>query len=302
MLEVIKNILVSPLNSPLLLVVAIAYMLVESIRIYDARLIQGHTRDFKSGVFQRAEGRQLPFWVGYIHILGWALFIVMILLNWKFAIVFFVLLFILRVLPILENIGEFLMRGFINGNRNISNCNTITIKNSYEIIDVIGEPEFDNSARKNHHVFANIGYSEFVVSQAIKLGLANEFLLISSRINEKSKAEKLFSGSFRHHESDYLFNLEDFMSYDEMDHLFDLKFESSEFRQALNKIRCELAEFKEKDDSFFNEIFFESITSFGYYCISIGVSDPNYWENIYDRIGLNYTSNCPNGNEPFDEY
>lgn len=109
MIELIKNIIYAPLSSPILLLLAIVYFFVESIRIYDARLIQGHTRDIRSGVFSRAKGASLPSWVGYLHFLGWILFISILFINWKFALVFYVLLFVLRVLPVLENIGEFLL-------------------------------------------------------------------------------------------------------------------------------------------------------------------------------------------------
>ncbi len=297
MLEVIKNILVSPLNSPLLLVVAIAYMLVESIRIYDARLIQGHTRDFKSGVFQRAEGRQLPFWVGYFHIFAWALFIVMLFLNWKFAIAYFSLLFVLRVLPVLENIGELLMRGFIRQNNDTSIDNVLTIKTAYDILDIILDSTMDKSARENHNIFAYSGYSEFTVSQAMKLVLANEFLQLSNIFSTKDEIEESFSNSIVDSELNYLNILGDFISDDIINQLSGLKFDSPEYRQALNDIRHTLDRFSEK--THFDNDAFESITSFGRYCISIGTHDPNFWDKIHNRIGLSYTLIHPSGNEPF---
>jgi hypothetical protein len=42
----------------------------------------------------------------------------------------------------------------------------------------------------------------------------------------------------------------------------------------------------------------ETASSFGEYCKSIGSKDPNYWQKIYARIGLEYTSESPKGNTP----
>ncbi|MBN1255559.1 MAG: hypothetical protein JXA50_09830 [Deltaproteobacteria bacterium] len=55
----------------------------------------------------------LPKWVGLIHWAGWAIFIVLLILNWKYTIVLYVFIFALEVMPILENLGEFMMRPFL---------------------------------------------------------------------------------------------------------------------------------------------------------------------------------------------
>jgi len=113
MTELINDILTAPLKSPLLLAISVMYAIVEAIRIYDARLIQAKARGIFSGVALRAEGRFLPRWVGYVHFAGWALLIAILILNWKYAIAFYAFLFILRVLPVLENVGELIMRPFL---------------------------------------------------------------------------------------------------------------------------------------------------------------------------------------------
>lgn len=40
----------------------------------------------------------------------------------------------------------------------------------------------------------------------------------------------------------------------------------------------------------------ETATSFAEYCRSLGTENPLYWEMIYSRIGLEYTSSSPRGN------
>jgi hypothetical protein len=109
MSELINDIVTAPVESPLILALSVAYTIVESIRIYDARLIQVKTRRFYSGVGVKAKGRLLPNWVGYIHFVGWLLFIVILILNWMYAVAFYAFLFLLRVLPVLERIGALIM-------------------------------------------------------------------------------------------------------------------------------------------------------------------------------------------------
>jgi hypothetical protein len=40
----------------------------------------------------------------------------------------------------------------------------------------------------------------------------------------------------------------------------------------------------------------ETPESFGNYCKHIGVNDPIYWQKIYTRLDLEYTSTSPRGN------
>ncbi len=57
MSQILFDILNAPLNSPLILALSVAYLIVASIRAYDVRLIQAKEKGFYSGVAQRAEGR-----------------------------------------------------------------------------------------------------------------------------------------------------------------------------------------------------------------------------------------------------
>lgn len=92
-------------TSPLMIILTIIYFLAASITTLDIRLIQA----------QKFEGQDfgtLPAWTGIFHWLQWALFIVIAVLNWKYAIVLFIIKFILKVLPVLEIIGNILMSPF----------------------------------------------------------------------------------------------------------------------------------------------------------------------------------------------
>jgi len=111
--EIFSDIIRAPRESPLIMVLSVLYVIVSAIRTYDARLIQAKQRGFYSGVAARAEGHTLPQWVNFIHWAAWVIFIVLLLLNWKYALALYALLFILRMLPVLENLGSLMMRPFL---------------------------------------------------------------------------------------------------------------------------------------------------------------------------------------------
>ena len=54
----------------------------------------------------------LPAWVGVFVWMQWAIFLVLLYLNWKYALILFVIKFVLKALPVLETIGNMLMRPF----------------------------------------------------------------------------------------------------------------------------------------------------------------------------------------------
>ncbi len=113
MVDLVNDILSAPLNSPSILVLSVAYGIAWSVRIYDTRLSQVKTRGLYSGVAIRAGGRSLPDWVAVFGMTGWVILIVLVVLNWRWAIVLYVILFILRVMPVLEWFGGILMTPFL---------------------------------------------------------------------------------------------------------------------------------------------------------------------------------------------
>ncbi len=85
----------------------IAYFIVASITTFDIRLIQAK-REGKLPPDQP----MLPAWTTVFHWAQWAIFLVLLYLNWKYALVLFVIKFVLKVLPVLETIGNILMLPF----------------------------------------------------------------------------------------------------------------------------------------------------------------------------------------------
>lgn len=97
----------TPITSPIVIILTIIYFICESITTYDTRLIQAQ----RDGFSQENE-TMLPTWVGFFVFIGWGTFIALVLLNWKYAILIFIIKFILKVLPVLESIGQILMMPF----------------------------------------------------------------------------------------------------------------------------------------------------------------------------------------------
>ncbi|KAF2511231.1 hypothetical protein [Flavobacterium foetidum] len=94
-------------DSPVLVGLTIAYGIISAITTLDIRIIQAK----KNGTLPYDEPN-LPKWVEMLYWLEWLVFIVMVYLNWKYALLVFAIKFILKVLPVLEIIGNFLMMPF----------------------------------------------------------------------------------------------------------------------------------------------------------------------------------------------
>ena len=102
-----ESIVNAPLESPWVLGITITLFLTGSITTFDIRLNQAK----KSGVLPPDE-QILPQWVALLYWVHYGLLIWLFFLNWKFAIGLVVVLFVLKVLPVLETIGNILMAPF----------------------------------------------------------------------------------------------------------------------------------------------------------------------------------------------
>jgi len=95
------------IDSPALIILTIVFFITSSITVFDKRLIQAK----RTGVLPPDEPA-LPPWVGFVWWIHGGLLLAIILLNWKYAIIVYIAKFILSVLPVLETIGNILMRPF----------------------------------------------------------------------------------------------------------------------------------------------------------------------------------------------
>lgn len=96
-----------PYDTATLIGLTVAYGVISSITTFDIRLIQGK----KNGTLPLDEP-DLPKWITILYWLEWIIFAFMVYLNWKYALIVFAIKFVLKVLPILEIIGNILMTPF----------------------------------------------------------------------------------------------------------------------------------------------------------------------------------------------
>ena len=89
------------IESPFIIIITIAFFITSAITTFDIRINQAQ----KEGVNEPS----LPNWVAGLYWLNWIFGIILILLNWKYAIAVFIVRFILKVIPVLETIGYFLV-------------------------------------------------------------------------------------------------------------------------------------------------------------------------------------------------
>ena len=94
-------------ETPLILILTITYLFCSSITTFGVRITQAK----RNGTWNKNEP-DLPNWTNIFYFLEWGLIIYIVILNWRFAIALMFFKFILKVLPVLEIIGNILMRPF----------------------------------------------------------------------------------------------------------------------------------------------------------------------------------------------
>lgn len=112
----------TPITSGVLIGLTVIYFICESISTFDTRIIQAKKQGFLA-----PNEAYVPNWTGIFAILGWIVFPAIFLLNWKYAILLFVIKFILKVFPMLENIGALIMLPFV-GNKTARAVNIVSKK------------------------------------------------------------------------------------------------------------------------------------------------------------------------------
>lgn len=91
----------------LLILLTFLFLITSSITIFDTRLIQAK----KSGILPPDEP-DLPEWVKFVYWVHLGLGGAILFINWKYAIVVFIVYFILSTLPVFEITGNIIMRPF----------------------------------------------------------------------------------------------------------------------------------------------------------------------------------------------
>ncbi len=98
--------------SPLYLIVLALYFLTSSIKMFDIRMTQAKNGAWGEDARQEAQSLTLPGWVGAVFYLDFLLGGLLLLFNWKATLVVWIVRFVLKVLPVLETVGNLLMFPF----------------------------------------------------------------------------------------------------------------------------------------------------------------------------------------------
>jgi hypothetical protein len=156
----------------------------------------------------------------------------------------------------------------------------MTISEADHILDIVSVALQDTSDL--HHPISSLqGYDIFQICIALKLRIANEFLILADKDTfEEQFAEglKLYGG----------------IPWKIMMRLVpDKQANSISAKGVFNPIDPASMSFQDKQLASV-----ETESSFGDYCRFVGAKDTDYWRKIYDRIGLEYTAISPRGNVP----
>lgn len=166
----------------------------------------------------------------------------------------------------------------------------LTPQNGERILDIVSE-----ALQRNDYPYtprsALKGVDVFQVDSALKLRVANDFLLLSSvgRGEEIIPRAQQWSNIPTH-------VLTLFADDEELKKLEAMSEDSPEYHRQFLALMPDAVDEKGFKDPRFNSL--ETLDSFVKYCMYIGPKDPLYWQKIYTRIDLPYGDGCPKGNEP----
>jgi len=187
---------------------------------------------------------------------------------------------------------------------------TMTISEAEHVIDIVvavllQEPTTSKGEDKRSCYWHNYtrlsilqGYDVFQIDTALKLRLANMFLFLAKENDFEEKFTKEIRICTLPAPALSLFIPDDLMAkYEQLDKLSKtLSRDSLEFLERETSINEEFVAFR---NGWRKKLLpLETASSFGKYCRCVGANDPIYWQKVYTRIGIEYTSTSPKGNTP----
>jgi hypothetical protein len=159
---------------------------------------------------------------------------------------------------------------------------TMTISEAEHILDIVSAALQDDSHPFGRHPISSLkGYDMFSILTALKLRIANEFLQLVHRAD----FEKQFADGLKLYDSIPWQIMSSFVEDDQVGKIGAAPVLSPIDRTTMKFSDARLASI-------------ETGTSFADYCKSVGPKDPNYWQKIYARIGIEHTATSPRGNLP----
>jgi hypothetical protein len=149
---------------------------------------------------------------------------------------------------------------------------TMTIPEAYRLNDILSAAFQDTTSDPYIPVSALEGYDIVQICTAFKLKIANELLLLTGRDN----FEERFAELVQHYEKVPLLVMMTVMPDDQID------------------VDGVGLAFDCMDPQYLSQ---ELVSSFATYCRHVGPDNPLYWQMIYTRLGLEYTSTSPQKND-----
>lgn len=175
---------------------------------------------------------------------------------------------------------------------------TMTIAEAEHIIGVFSTALQEESRAHYHPISSLQGYDVFQIDLALKLRIANWLLYLAG----KDDWEKRFAEVVRECETGPLYADILFVPDDDLAKLERLDPCSLEYKALKIEIMPSPLIINPSDDSvnYKDQRFaqLETGSSFADFCRSVGAEDPLYWQKIYTRLDLEYTSTAPKGNDP----
>lgn len=105
----IETIITTAFESPLIISLTIGYFLSEAVSTYDTRLIQWK----KTGDIPQYT-KTPPEWTGLFAMATWIILVALLILNWQYGLLLWIAVFILKVIPVMDNIGRLLLTTFLD--------------------------------------------------------------------------------------------------------------------------------------------------------------------------------------------
>ena len=183
---------------------------------------------------------------------------------------------------------------------------TMTIPEAEYVIDIVVDALDRHNDKIDHwwQAYQSVsvlqGYDIFQIDNALKLRIANMYLIFSRSDNFEEKFSKEIAWSQLP-----FFLLNVFMpeyviakikKWDKDSKA--LPRDSFEYLERSSALMAETSAFEKRYIEDEKYLSLDTSESFGDYCKSLGTNDPLYWQKIYTHLGLEYSSSSPSGNEP----
>jgi hypothetical protein len=160
---------------------------------------------------------------------------------------------------------------------------TMTVSEAERLLDILTAVlQNDRYPRGQRPVSALHGFDIFDVMTALKLRIANEFLQLSGRPD----FDQQFAEGLKLYDGVPWSVMSMFVADDQLGQIGA--------RRVMSAVDPATMQLDKRLASI------ETGSSFGDFCKALGRNEADYWKHVYQRIGIDYTSDSPRGNRPVE--